>query len=239
MQPPIKAGENAALSGTDAPRIVLEEFGQQALFLDEVDVTPKLRKSIELLARLLASPGRQVNLQEVLDGLFQSRFQPAARTRLRQALYRLREILPEEFSPVLKGDRLLVPGPDAAVSTATQVLERISQAARQDDETRMLTLTEALAHSDRGPYLAGLNGRWVQARRAEVNERLLRGRLDLARTAYRLGRYRESSNAIDVVLRYQLHHEDAWLLRLSLARASASDDGYWPLTSVTSPRRAT
>jgi DNA-binding SARP family transcriptional activator len=89
----------------------------------------------------------------------------------------------------------------------------------------LITLTEALARSDRGPYLAGLTSSWVDARRAEVYERLLRARLDLARTAYRLGRYWESSTAVDVVLRHEAYHEDAWLLRLSLAQASGSDDG--------------
>jgi DNA-binding SARP family transcriptional activator len=207
------------------PRIVLEEFGEPVLFLDDVDVTPRLRKSTELLARMIAAPGRSVSRADLLDGLFQSRSQPAARSYLRQALYRLREILPEEFSPVLDRDRVSVPGPEILVGTGEDVLARISQADRQEGETRLMTLTEALARSDRGPYLAGLTSNWVDARRAEVYERLLRARLDLARTAYRLGRYWESSTAVDVVLRHEAYHEDAWLLRLSLAQASGSDDG--------------
>jgi DNA-binding SARP family transcriptional activator len=207
------------------PRIVLEEFGEPALFLDDVDVTPRLRKSTELLARIIAAPGRSVSRADLLDGLFQSRSQPAARSYLRQALYRLREILPEELSPVLDRDRVSVPGPEILVGTAEEVLARISQADRQEGETRLMTLTEALARSDRGPYLAGMTSSWVDARRAEVHERLLRARLDLARTAYRLGRYWESSTAVDVVLRHEAYHEDAWLLRLSLAQASGSDDG--------------
>ncbi|MEM6110642.1 BTAD domain-containing putative transcriptional regulator [Mycobacterium sp. 050272] len=207
------------------PRIVLEEFGEPMLFLDDVEVTPKLRKSTELLARLIAAPDRSASREDLLDGLFRSRSQPAARSYLRQALYRLRETLPEEFSPVLDGDRVSVPGPDVLAGTCEEVFARINQADRQDGETRLNTLTEALARTDRGPYLAGLNSHWVEARRAEVNERLLRARMDLARTAYRLGRYWESSTAVDVVLRHELYHEDAWLLRLSLAHASGSDDG--------------
>lgn len=207
------------------PRIVLEEFGEPMLLLDDVEVTPKLRKSTELLARLIAAPERSVSRQDLLDGLFQSRSQPAARSYLRQALYRLREILPAEFSPVLDGDRVSVPGPDILVGTAEEVLARINQADRQEGETRLVTLTEALARSDRGLYLAGLNSLWVEERRAELTERLLHARMDLARTAYRLGRYWESSTAVDVVLRHEIFHEDAWMLRLSLAQASGSDDG--------------
>ena len=207
------------------PRIVLEEFGEPRLLLDDVEVTPKLRKSTELLARLIAAPDRSASREDLLDGLFQSRSQPAARSYLRQALYRLREILPEEFNPVLSGDRVSLPGPDVLVGTAEEVFARINQADRQEGETRLVTLTEALARSDRGPYLAGLTSNWVEARRAEVNERLLRARMDLARTAYRLGRYWESSTAVDMVLRREAYNEDAWLLRLSLAQASGSDDG--------------
>jgi len=207
------------------PRVVLEEFGEPTLLLDDVDVTPKLRKSTELLARLIAAPERSVSRQELLDGLFQSRSQPAARSYLRQALYRLREILPDELSPAIDGDRVTVPGSAVLVGTAEEVLAYIGQADRQEGETRLVTLTTALARSDRGQYLAGMNSTWVDRRRAEINERLIRARLDLARTAYRLGRYWESSNAVDVVLRHEAYHEDAWLLRLSLAQAGGSDDG--------------
>ncbi|ANS32298.1 transcriptional regulator domain-containing protein (plasmid) [Rhodococcus opacus] len=207
------------------PRLVLEEFGEPVLLLDTVDVTPRLRKSTELLARLIAAPGRTVNRHEVLDGLFQSRNEPAARSYLRQALYRLREILPVDLSPIMEGDQLSILGPEIIVGTAEEVLACIGQADRQEDETRLITLTEALARSDRGPYLRGMSSSWVEARRIEVNERLLRARLDLARIAYRLGRYWESSSAVDMVLRQEPYREDAWLLRLSLAQASGSDDG--------------
>lgn len=101
----------------------------------------------------------------------------------------------------------------------------IGQADRQDDEARAATLTQALARSDRGPYLQGFSSAWVDARRAEISERLLRARLDLARIAFRLGRYWESGNAVDFVLRQDPYREDAWLLKLSLAQASGSDDG--------------
>lgn len=207
------------------PRLVLEEFGEPLLLLDGVDVTPRLRKSTELLARLIAAPTREVGRQEILDGLFHSRSEPAARSYLRQALYRLREALPEDLSPVLDGDRMSLTGPDIVTGTAEEVLARIGQADRQEGETRLTTLTEALARSDRGPYLSGLNSSWVEARRAEIAERLLRARLDLARIAYRLGRYWESASAVDVVLRHDPYREEAWLLRLSLAQASGSDDG--------------
>ncbi len=207
------------------PRLVLEEFGSPKLLLDEVDVTPRLRKSTELLARIIAAPARTVGRQEVLDGLFDSRSEPAARSYLRQAVYRLRELLPEELTPTLDGDQLRIAGPELIVATGDEVLASIGQADRQDDETRLTTLTEALARTDRGVYLQGFSSAWSDARRAEVSERLLRARLDLARVAFRLGRYWEASSAVDFVLRQDHYREDAWLLKLSLAQASGSGDG--------------
>ncbi|WP_307833448.1 BTAD domain-containing putative transcriptional regulator [Pimelobacter simplex] len=207
------------------PRLVLEEFGPPVLVLDGNDVTPRLRKSTELLARVIAAPSRKVGRQEVLDGLFHSRSEPAARSYLRQAMYRLRDLLPEELIPVMESDQLSLAGPDLIVSTGEEVLAMIGQADRQDDEARAATLTQALARSDRGAYLQGFSSAWVDARRAEISERLLRARLDLARIAFRLGRYWESGNAVDFVLRQDPYREDAWLLKLSLAQASGSDDG--------------
>ena len=101
----------------------------------------------------------------------------------------------------------------------------IGQADRQDDETRLATLTEALTRTDRGPYLQGFGGEWVDGRRQEIEERLLNARLDLAKVAFRLDKYWEASGAVDAVLAQDSYREDAWLLRLSLTHASGSDDG--------------
>ena len=207
------------------PRLLLEEFGVPVLLLDGVDVTPRLRKCTELLARIISSPNRAVSRQEVLDGLFQSRSEPAARSYLRQALYRLREIVSEELAPRLDGERLTLPGDEAIAATSEDVLAMVGQADRQDDEARFETLTEALARTDRGAYLEGFSSTWADARRIELTERIVRARLDLARVAYRLGRYWESGIAVDLVLRQDPYREDAWLLKLSLAQASGRDDG--------------
>jgi ATP/maltotriose-dependent transcriptional regulator MalT/DNA-binding SARP family transcriptional activator len=207
------------------PRLVLEDFGVPVLLLDGIDVTPRLRKSVELLACILGSPGRTISRQDVLDALFHSRSEPAARSYLRQAPYRLRDAVPDDLAPVMDTETLTVPGPDLIVATSEDVLAMIGQADRQDDENRLLTLTEALARTDGGPYLHGFGGDWVDRRRDQIDGRLLRARLDLAKVAYRLGRYWESGSAVDLVLAHDPYREDAWLLRLSLAHASGTDDG--------------
>lgn len=206
------------------PRLVLEDLGDPELRLDGETVTPRLRKSVELLAYLLASPDHAASRPELHDALFHSENEAAVRSYLRQALYRLREVLPDDLSPVLRGDRFCLPGTELVSSGAAEVLAAFAQAGHQDGEARVDTLTAALARTSRGPYLHGLSGGWVDARRAELDESVLRARLDLAKVASRLGRYREAIVNVDAVLRLDPYREQAWLLRITLAQASGNDD---------------
>ena len=206
------------------PRLILEDLGRPELRLDGETVTPRLRKSVELLAYLLASPGHEASRSQLQTALFDSDNESAARSYLRQALYRLREVLPDDLTPALRGDRFCLPGPELVSSGATEVLAAFAQAGHQDGEARADTLTAALARTERGPYLHGLSGDWVEARRAELDEWVLRARLDLAKVASRLGRYREAILNADAVLRLDPYREQAWLLRITLAQASGNDD---------------
>ena len=206
------------------PRLTLADLGPPELRLDGEIVTPRLRKSVELLAYLLTRPGQEAGRQELLDALFDSGNEAAERSYLRQALYRLREVLPDELSPTVRGDRFRLPGPEVVSSGAADALAAFTQAAHQDGEARLDTLTVALARTERGRYLHGLSGDWVEARRAELDEAIGRARLDLAKVAFRLGRYREAIASVDAVLRLDPYREQAWLLRLTLAQASGDDD---------------
>jgi DNA-binding SARP family transcriptional activator len=206
------------------PRLILKDLGEPELQLDGETVTPRLRKSVELLAYLLASPDHEAGRQELVDALFDSDNEAAGRSYLRQALYRLREVLPDDLSPTVRGDRFRLPGPDLVSSSAAEVLAAFAQADHQDKEARLDTLTVALARTERGTYLSGLSGDWVEARRDEIDEWIARARLDLAKVAFRLGRYREAIANVEAVLRLDPYREQAWLLRLTLAQASGNDD---------------
>jgi len=219
----LAAGRRITAAGR-MPRLVLSDLGPPELRLDGEIVTPRLRKSVELLAYLLASPARAASRPELLDALFDSGSEAAARSYLRQALYRLREALPGELSPALRADRFCLPGPELVSSEAAEVLAAFAQADHQDEEARLATLTAALARAERGRYLSGLSADWVEARQAELHEQILRARLDLAKAAFRLGRYREAIASIDAVLHLDPYREQAWLLRLTLAQASGHDD---------------
>ncbi|MGV9349264.1 BTAD domain-containing putative transcriptional regulator [Streptomyces spiralis] len=208
---------------TKAPRLLLEEFGEPVLTVDGQQVALRLSKSVELLSYLLGAQ-REVSRQELLDALFDSRNSAAGRSYLRQALYRLREVLPPELVPRQNGDRFHLACPDLVCGTAQVVLDSLVQADHQDGEIRLRTMTEALAHADRGPYLAPLTSIWAEQRRSEIGERVTSGRIEAARLAFRLSRYREARQLVEDVLKTSPYREQAWQLAISLAHASGSDD---------------
>ncbi len=206
-----------------APRLLLEEFGDPVLTVDGEPVLIRLSKSIELLSYLIDAR-REVSRRELLGQLFESSNDAAGRSYLRQALYRLREVLPEELMPRQEGEILSMKNPDLVCGTTQVVLDSLVQADRQDDEVRLRRMVEVLTHAARGPYLATLNSQWVEARRVEIGERVTSGRIDAARLAFRLSRYREGRQLVETVLRESPHREQAWQLAISLAHASGSDD---------------
>jgi DNA-binding SARP family transcriptional activator len=76
----------------------------------------------------------------------------------------------------------------------------------------------------RGPYLAPITSDWVLFRRNEIDEMMNAARIDAARLAYRLSRYREARDLLEEALRIDPYREQAWQLMISLAYATGSDD---------------
>jgi DNA-binding SARP family transcriptional activator len=165
-----------------------------------------------------------VTREELLNALFDGRSDPACRSYLRQAIYRLRDVLPEELAPRQDGDRFAVPSLELVSGTAQVVLDMLAQADRQEGETRLRTLAEAFAHSDRGVFLAPMSSTWVSQRRSEIGDRLTAARTDAAKLAFMLSRYREARQYVEDVLKTSPYSEQGWQLAISLAHASGSDD---------------
>ena len=57
-----------------------------------------------------------------------------------------------------------------------------------------------------------------------LTEIFLSARIDAAKIAYRMNRYREAKALVDQVLREDPYREQAWQLAIRLAHASGSDD---------------
>src|SRR3546814_20761017 len=122
------------------------------------------------MAGINAAPNRSVARQELISDIFESRSEPAARSYLRQTLYRLREVLPVDLAPSPDGERLTLPGRELVTSSAEEVIAAIGLADRQPDETRIRTLTATLARPERGPSPPRNSRPW-----AEKTDELLGG----------------------------------------------------------------
>jgi DNA-binding SARP family transcriptional activator len=220
----VLSGQHPVRVSTGAPRLVLEEFGEPSLTVDGHVVRLRLTKSLELLSYLLGAPERRATREKLIEALFGGRDDAAGRSYLRQALFRLREVLPPELRPGQDGNVFQIPGPELAVGSAQRVVDLVVQAGRQDGEVRLQTLSQALAGVERGPYLAPFSGEWVEERRATLGEIFLSARVDAARLAYRMNRYREAKDLVDFVLLEDPYREQAWQLAIQLAHASGCDD---------------
>lgn len=220
----VLSGQHPVRINVTAPRLVLEEFGEPVLTVDGEPVQPRLTKSVEFLSYLLGAPERRATRQELLGALFDGRDDAAGRSYLRQALYRLREVLPPELGPAQDGDVFQLAGPDLAVGSAQRAVDLVAQAGRQDGDVRLQTLSHAINCAARGLYLAPSSGEWVADRRAALTETFLAARVDAAKISFRLNRYGEAKALVDHVLREDQYREQAWQLAIKLAHASASDD---------------
>ncbi|AGP52251.1 hypothetical protein M271_03100 [Streptomyces rapamycinicus NRRL 5491] len=212
------------VTGCAEPRLTLEDFGPVRLAVDGREVHPRLAKSVELLAYLLDRPSASARRRALLDALFPGRSDTTARSYLRQAVYRLREVLPDGLSLRQDGDVYRLTPASAVVSASGTLRRLLAEAARQDGEHRWDTLRRALAIAERGSYFDSLSTHWLDTRRAELDSALLRARMDAAAVALRLGRVRETRRLARAVLDSDPYRERAWRLALCAAEAAGADD---------------
>ncbi|MEV5383189.1 BTAD domain-containing putative transcriptional regulator [Streptomyces sp. NPDC052721] len=212
------------VAGYAEPRLVLEDFGPVRLVADGREVHPRLAKSLELLAYLMSRHAGSARRQDLLQALFPGRGDATGRSYLRQAVYRLREVLPDGISLVQDGDAYRLNPPSAVVSASGTVQRLLSEAARQDGEHRWDTLRRALDIAEHGSYFDSVSTYWLDTRRAELDTALMQARVDAATVALRLGRVRETRRLARVVLDSDPYREQAWRLALCAAEAVGSDD---------------
>lgn len=212
------------VGGGPEPRLRLEDFGPVRLVADGREVRPRLAKSVEMLAYLLSRPATSARRQAVLEALFAGRGDATARSYLRQAVYRLREVLPEGLSLLQDGDQYrLIPASE--VVSASGTFERLlAEATRQHGVHRWDTLRSALALADSGTYFDSLSTPWLDVRRAELDASLLRARGEAAAVALRLGRVHDARRLARLVLDGDPYSEQAWRTALCTAEAAGADD---------------
>ena len=207
-----------------APRVVLEEFGAPELRIDGRVVVARRRKEIELLAFLLSRPDRAARREELLDALFFGREDRASAGYLRQCLHRLRAVLPGGVDLERDHRRLVLVPRDAATGTSADLLASLQRADGHGGAARRGLLLAALEAADRGVFLDGISGPWVDERRREIADRIAARRLEVATLSLDAGDVAAAEHQIDRVLLEDPYREQAWRIRLELDGVTGDHD---------------
>ncbi len=214
-----------ALDVSTATPVRVIELGRPAIEVEGREVRPRIAKSVALLAYLASVPGQEAERSELLDALFDGRADESARAYLRQAVHRLREVLPEGLGPAFDGSRLRFGAPVALSGDAAHAESLLSEASRLQGEERLTALLEALALLDRGEYMEGVDAPWVAERREHLAELRADARLESARLAFEADRYAEAVELAERALAEDPFKEGAWRLLMRLAGAVGDEDG--------------
>jgi DNA-binding SARP family transcriptional activator len=204
-----------------AADVVLDEF-VPAIHVDGEPVRPRIRKSYELLAYLVAAQ-RAVAREELLEALFDGRTDASAAAYLRQATHRLREVLPPEVELVSDAGRLRLAGRVRSEHARAEAL--LARAAHLADEPRLEQLEQALAILERGPYLPQSTAPWIDERRDRLAHRAVDARHDAAKAAFALGRHARAVELAEAVVRAEPYRESGWRLLMRLAHAAGDEAG--------------
>lgn len=205
-------------------RVELTEFGTTAISVDGTEVRPRIRKSHELLAYLASTRSAEATRDQLLGALFDGRTDASATAYLRQAVHKLRLVLPADVPLVVDAGRVRL-GPGVTLtSESTRFEDLFVESAALHHEDRLAGLRRALEIADRGEYLPGVRSEWVEHRRSRLTQRATAARFEAAETAYALERLGEAEELLAVVLRADPLQEPAWRLAMRLADAVGDEN---------------
>jgi DNA-binding SARP family transcriptional activator len=211
------------LSGAGlVPHVHVREFGAPVIVVDGREVQPKLTRSVELLAYLAAHDG-PVTRGELLDELFGGRADDSARSYLRQAVNRLREVLPPDAPLAVDGAEIGW-ADEHLTSESIRFRSDVQQALHAQGRTRLDALVEALEVFERGEFLPGARSRWADERREDLRALAIDARLNAAEAAFDLGELEQAEEQVQRVLREDAYRESAWRLSMRIAGALGHDD---------------
>jgi DNA-binding SARP family transcriptional activator len=213
----VRAAPASASTVQRSRSVHLTEFGKIAVRVDGAVVRARLTKSVELLALLASNPRGEASKDFVIEALFDSGRNGSSAAYLRQAVFRLRETVPDVLDPDSPpGVLRLAPG--LSVTTDShKVLGLLGQAAVTRGDERVRVLLEALELADQGEYLPALRSPWVEVRRRHLEVMLRRARFDAAEGAFAIGRYRQAETLTEAILADDRFHEPASRLRMRIS----------------------
>jgi DNA-binding SARP family transcriptional activator/tetratricopeptide (TPR) repeat protein len=204
-------------------RVFLRDLGAPVLVVEGETVRPRIAKSIELLAFLIGQPGRRATRAELLNALFAGRADLSSRSYLRQAVNRLREVLPDPGLLFTEGDDVWLEGADVS-SDSQRLVYALAAAGELPGDQQRETLRDALAIADRGSFLEGVSSEWALLRRRELDDLVTDARLLAAEAAIEAGDYRHADELALLVLGSDPYRESAWHLRMRVLNALGRAD---------------
>jgi len=204
--------------------VSLVEFGRVRLLVDGREVRPRIAKSTLLLAYLATRLEHEATREDLLGVLFEGRDDDSAKAYLRQAVHRLREVLPEGVGPAFVGNRLAFTGPITLRSESVTAEADLAQAGRLRGEDKRIALLQVLRTLDRTPYLPGLESTWTSQRRGELEGLAEKARLQTAQVAFVEARYAEAEALTEATLNRDPYQESAWRLLMQVGNAVGDAD---------------
>ena len=199
------------------------DLGVPRLEIEGAAVRPQITKSLEALAFLAAARDQRTTRRALMDAVFDGRSDHSTRTYLRQALHKLREMLPAEAEVALDGDHVAISG--VTVTTDSARFERmLDEAGRVAGTDRLEALERALALYETGEYLAGRETTWIDERRAHLAELAADARFDAAELRFAANDLGAAQAHLDAVLTVDPYRERAWRLAMRITAAYGDDD---------------
>lgn len=206
-----------------ATTIQLIEFGRVAIDVNGREVSPRIKKSYELLAYLATRRQREATKNELLAALFGERNGDSTAAYLRQALRKLREVLPED-SVRTEGNRIRL-GEHIVVSSESGRLQYlVAQAASLRGADRLSALSSALSIAAAGTYLPRMRSPWIEQRREQLAVLCIDSRCEAAELAFAMGDFPRANTLADDVLTEDPFRESMWRLKMRVADAVGDTD---------------
>jgi DNA-binding SARP family transcriptional activator len=204
---------------------MLAEFGRVGITVDGAEVRPRIKKSYELLAYLVSRPNRETSKDDLLAVLFDGRADESAAAYLRQAIIKLRHVLPDGVGLEASAGYVRLAGEVAVTSESVRFEELVAGAVALVEHERLLALQRALALLEEGDYLPSVGSAWAVARRDHLARRAADARHDAADAAYTIGRHEEAWSLVTDVLRADPYREASWRLAMRISGALGRPEG--------------
>ena len=205
--------------------LLLREFGETSLEVSGNAVKPRIAKSLALVSLLATAPNHSVTRSEALHALFEGEHNDSSRAYLRQAVHRLREVMPPGLGPSFVGDVLSFSGTVAVISESSQFEDFLREANRLQGEDKLHVLERALSIYEKGEFLPKVDSTWATERRSSLAEKAVTASLAGAVICFDAQKYQQARKLAEASLVGDPYSERAWRMLMRVSDAIGDADG--------------